>query len=165
MLVETGQEHRLVTNEPVKTRQEIGHHGGVGGADVRPGVGVIDGSGDVEMIGHRAVPPREKHNALRLKGRGARSWYHPGLPEPCDSSLRPARYARRSGPVTRATAQPGPKHRCAAPRSCRGNPGLRRSDPQLSAPVCIHPTGPHHSLCSIEHILTTRGTGRHGQSA
>jgi hypothetical protein len=61
VLVGAGQEEDLLSPEPVVSGHEIGGHRGVGMADVRHVVRVVDGRGYVERILHRgSYPPTER---------------------------------------------------------------------------------------------------------
>ena len=52
MFVQAGEEKDVLSAQPCEPRQDVSRHGGVGVADVRHIVHIINGSGDVEGIAH-----------------------------------------------------------------------------------------------------------------
>jgi len=57
VLIGAGEEVGLVAARPVVARQRVGHDGGVEGAQVGHSIYVVDGRGDVKVVGHAARLP------------------------------------------------------------------------------------------------------------
>jgi len=79
VLIDAGEVENVLPFQPVVAGEDIGEHFLVGVADVRGAVGVVDGGGDEEGVGHKAArnvwearvdgnPRRGRRQKARWKG-------------------------------------------------------------------------------------------------